>query len=196
MNTQEKLKAIARLKDPSGFALETLANSIQVMKGDKGEKGDTGETGAQGKDGARGPIGPKGDVGTKGDAGPMGLAGANGHDATVDLNAIVEEAVKALLDSKPWKDTQKNILYNKFDQRWHGGGSGSVLIADLTSQCNGVTKIFTVPSNSRSIKLESTQFPIIYRPLVDFIVSGVSLTLQAGVGAPETGQTLLFYYVA
>ena len=37
MNTQENLKAIARLKDPSGFALETLANSIQVMKGDKGD---------------------------------------------------------------------------------------------------------------------------------------------------------------
>ena len=127
---------------------------------------------------------------------PLPIQGLPGEDATVDLNAIVEEAVKALLDSKPWKDTQKNILYNKFDQRWHGGGSGSVLIADLTSQCNGVTKIFTVPSNSRSIKLESTQFPIIYRPLVDFIVSGVSLTLQAGVGAPETGQTLLFYYVA
>ena len=99
---------------------------------------------------------------------------------------------------------EKKILYNgynKGDQRWHGGGSstssgGVLLVSDLTSQCDGVTKTFTVPTFSLAIKLEGTQFPVIYRPLIDWTASGTTLTLDAGVGAPETGQTLLFYYVA
>jgi len=67
---------------------------------------------------------------------------------------------------------------------------------DLTDQCDGVTKSFTVPANNRIVGVFGTQFPIIYRPLVDWTGSGTTtLTLTDEVGAPETGQTLYILYV-
>ncbi len=79
------------------------------------------------------------------------------------------------------------------------GGGGANLSAllfaqDLSSQCDGSTKTFTIPQNRIILNLNSTQFPIIYRPIVDFTISGVSretLTLTDQVSAPQSGQTLI-----
>lgn len=74
------------------------------------------------------------------------------------------------------------------------GGAGSHGREDFTSQCNGVLKIFTLTQSYRAgtVTLLSTQFPIIYRPGVDFTESGdKQITLTSEVGAPETGQTLI-----
>ena len=67
---------------------------------------------------------------------------------------------------------------------------------DLTDQCNGILKEFTVPSNKQILGVFGTQFPVNYRPVVDWTGSGTStLTLTAEVGAPQTGQTLYIIYV-
>ena len=73
-----------------------------------------------------------------------------------------------------------------------GGRRGSVLRKySLTSQCNGVTKAFTLPIDTRDVLgVFGTQFPIQYDPSGDWTFEGRTLTLGASVGAPETGQTL------
>lgn len=75
-----------------------------------------------------------------------------------------------------------------------------VKIDDLSDELDGVTKIFTVPANKGILKamLMGTQFPTVYRPNIDYTLSGENntiLTLTNEVSAPEAGQTLLFQYV-
>lgn len=227
---EEKLKQLARLKNPNIGVLEVLLpliEKIQVMKGEKGDKPEKGvdyftekeaeifaayvkslipkpadgKPGEPGKNGDKGDKGDPGKKGDKGDRGAQGLPGPKGDKGDqgepVDMDKLLSQVLKSIMESSEWKDMEKKILYNKFDQRWHGGGGGeTVQIYDLTSQCDGVLKSFTVPAHTRAVKVEGTQFPIIYAPLTDWTTSGTTLTLGDAVGAPQTGQTLLFYYVA
>lgn len=61
----------------------------------------------------------------------------------------------------------------------------------LTSQCNGVTKAFTLPIDTVEVLgVFGSQFPVQYDPSGDWTFSGRTLTLGSSVGAPETSQTL------
>lgn len=61
----------------------------------------------------------------------------------------------------------------------------------LTSQCNGVTKVFTLPLKTMSvIGVFGSEFPVNFDAINDWTFAGHSLTLGAGVSAPATGQTL------
>ncbi len=72
---------------------------------------------------------------------------------------------------------------------------GDPKVFDLTGSCDGVTKTFTIPSNKRIIGVLGTQFPVVYRPEIDYTGSGTTtLTLTSEVGAPESGQTLIVQY--
>ena len=73
-----------------------------------------------------------------------------------------------------------------------GGRRGSVLRAvDLSSQCDGIIKAFTLPIDVRKVfGLFGTQFPVQFAPTGDWSVSGRTLTLGDSVGAPAIGQTL------
>jgi hypothetical protein len=85
-----------------------------------------------------------------------------------------------------------------FEKRLGRGTGSPTMYYDLSSQCDGSTKVFTIPANTRVIGVHGTQFPINYRPLVDWTTSGtgnVTLTLSSEVSAPETGQTLWITYV-
>ena len=76
-----------------------------------------------------------------------------------------------------------------------GGAKGRVHYYDLTSQCNGVLKTFAVPLNFGIIGVFSTQFPINYRPIIDWTAGNKTLTLTSAVSAPDTGQTLWIAYI-
>lgn len=80
-------------------------------------------------------------------------------------------------------------------KRGGGGSGGTIQVADLSAQCNGSTKVFTIPSFTTIIGLVGTDAPIVYRPIVDFTVAAITLTLGAGVNAPSQGATLLLTYV-
>ena len=76
--------------------------------------------------------------------------------------------------------------------------TGGTFVADLSAQCNGSNKIFTVPDAyvSGSLHLTGTHFPMIYRPGVDFTETGpAQITLAAGVQAPNADDTLILQYV-
>ena len=68
--------------------------------------------------------------------------------------------------------------------------------ADVSAQCDGSNKTFTVGgSHFGVIGVFSTQFPQIYRPIIDFVESRTGILLTAEVGAPQTGQTLIIQYL-
>lgn len=64
---------------------------------------------------------------------------------------------------------------------------------DLSDQCDGVNKIFTLPSFSSVLMLSNgSSFPGLYRPFVDFnVLSSTQIELTSEVSAPEAGQTLI-----
>lgn len=66
---------------------------------------------------------------------------------------------------------------------------------DLSAQCDGVNKVFTIPAFTSILHLLGTDFPIIYKPTTDFTAVGTALTIAAGVNAPSLGATLLLTYV-
>lgn len=77
-----------------------------------------------------------------------------------------------------------------------GPNANAVQFYDLSSQCNGSTTSFYVPTHRVALMLVGTQSPIIYRPTTDFTTGRNTLDLvTAQVGAPQTGQSLIFLYV-
>lgn len=107
-------------------------------------------------------------------------------DERLDKSAIkgLEEALKALSD-KIDSSRRGNA----------GGGPRLVLYADLSPQCDGIIKTYQTPTFSRLVGLRGTQFPIIYRPGIDFTLKNKSITLSDEVAAVEAGQTLILEYI-
>lgn len=77
-----------------------------------------------------------------------------------------------------------------------GGGGSTVRVDDLSSQADGSTKTFNTTFRiGLGLVLQSTQFPRAFRPTVDYTTAGTVLTLTSEVGAPATGQSLIFAYI-
>lgn len=110
------------------------------------------------------------------------------------LNTLTEKVdMKVIRGLDKWLNSIKKLVK---DKNGSGGGGDIVEYYDLTSQCNGATKTFTVPSNRKIIGVFGTQFPINLRPGIDWTGSGTNtLTLTSEVSAPETGQTLWIIYI-
>lgn len=76
-----------------------------------------------------------------------------------------------------------------------GGAKGRVHIYDASSQLNGILKTFSIPLNFGILGVFSTQFPLIFRPIIDYTVGNKSITLTSAVSAPATGQSLIIQYI-
>jgi len=78
-----------------------------------------------------------------------------------------------------------------------GGGpnANAVQSFDISSQFDGVLKVFQIPRHRVALMLISSQFPIIFRPTTDFTTANVALNLTAEVSAPTAGQTGIFLYI-
>lgn len=172
--------------------------------GKDGKPGKDGKDGAPGKQGARGPAGPRGLQGKPGKDGKDGKPGKDGKDGasfepTEDFFDQVARGLEALkgnraLDYFALRNRPGVKAYSE-GRTIHRGGGGSVTLSyDLSSQCDGNTKTFVIPTNSRVLAVFGTQFPVIYSQN-DYSYTTTSLTLGDSVGAPETGQTLTILYV-
>lgn len=110
---------------------------------------------------------------------------------------------KRLLDVSYIKGLEgfsKDGINYRFEELMHGGGgtsAGSITYSiDLSAQCNGVNKVFTVPANTNFVQLSGTDAPQIYRPTIDYTGTGTTtLTLTGQVNAPSNGATLILLYV-
>jgi hypothetical protein len=112
------------------------------------------------------------------------------------LNTLKEKIEIKVI--KGLRDELTNLRRAIKDKKGGGqiGGGGSIVEAeDLSSQCNGANKTFTVGYNIKKvISLTCSQFPIILRRNVDYTFSDKTITLTAEVSAPESGQTLDISY--
>lgn len=197
---------------------EIVAEKVQadissvIRAGLKGERGNDGQA----------IRGPKGDPGVPGkDADEVAIVktvlkkipppekgkdGRDGKDGSPDTPKQIVDKLNTQRESvkmdvvegltKEIEKLKKNLKETKRGNSARGGGGGTITYTeDLSSQCDGNTKTFTVPSHKRVLFLLATDFPRIYRPTVDFTTTGTSLTLTSEVAAPLSGATLLFCYV-
>lgn len=128
----------------------------------------------------------------------------DGRDGKDGKSVNPEEVAKIVLDIIPkpkdgrdGKDAPNiNEIIAKIPRPVSKGGGSTVIMEDLSSQCNGVLKTFsTTKKIGTPLLVASTQFPQILRPTIDYSASGTTLTLSSEVGAPETNQTLIIIYV-
>lgn len=101
---------------------------------------------------------------------------------------IDKEHIKGLVDEI--KELRSLITSNKGNTIRGGLPRRRITKADLSSQCNGVTKTFTMPVDTMEvIGVWGTQFPVIFSA-TDWSFSGRTLTLGDSLSAPETNQSL------
>lgn len=118
------------------------------------------------------------------------------EETALDIaNKLNEE--EEIIDRKVIKGLESEIkrLETMISSVPRGGGGNPrksrMRAYSLTSQCNGVTKTFTLPSKTINVAgVFGTQFPVNFDPVDDWTFNGSTLTLGNSVGAPVTGQTL------
>lgn len=79
-----------------------------------------------------------------------------------------------------------------------GGGGSSTQVYSLSSQLNGSTKSFTIPTNTAIVGVFGSSAPFVFDYTTDYTGSGTTiLTFTASVDAPSalaSGQTLVVQY--
>lgn len=120
----------------------------------------------------------------------------NEKDYSQEFNSMqsVLVAILAVL-SKERKEEIKNPPYSKHLGRGTGNPSQ---IANISSQADGSTTVFTIPANKRVQNLHYSSAPFsAWIQDTDYTVSGTSNTILTITGGPtpEAGQTLLVEYV-
>lgn len=187
---------------------------VKGNKGDKGDKGEVGKTGKEGKQGTQGKEGKKGKDGSNGSNGIDGEQGEQGEKGDKgDIKDLAPDEIRNALeilqeDERLDQSSIKGLDELKKELKEEiqavrgmkasigiGGLVNTVRYEDLTSQCDGANKTFQVPLHRKAIMLTGTQFPLIYRPVTDYITANHTLTLTSEVAAPDAGQTLIFQFI-
>lgn len=161
-----------------------------------------------GLDGRNGRDGINGMEGKQGKSGRDGKNGADGKDAVIDEEKIVTllmEKIGEKLDTMDFSKyikippgTNKQALAKWGAQHLRHGGGDILYTYDLSSQLNGVLKVFTIPVNRKVSLVISSSVPFVFRPIVDYTVTKNSITFTSGVDAASMlagGQSLLIHYV-
>ncbi len=223
-NKQEQLNKLLTLAEKGGkdaelFLLDLInelkdlvEEKIELKKGDKGDKGEVGErgnVGERGEQGFNGNDGKNGIDGIDGVDGKDGIDGRNGIDGKDGSPDTVEDIVIKLESLEGDKRLDKSAikglkeLEEKINKKsrssfsMFGNPKRSIRAYNLTSQCNGVLKTFSMPTETIDvIGVFGTQYPINFAPIDDwtFNKGSNSVILGSSVGAPQTGQTLWVLY--
>ena len=146
----------------------------------------------------------KGEKGDRGENG-IGINGVDGKNGSPDTSEQIRNKLEELknedrLDKsaiKGWEELEKRIddIKIKSNARVIAGPSANAIqVADLTSQCNGTLKTFTIPTISTPLLLVGMQSPFIYIPTTHYTVGNKTITLTGTVEAPQTGQGLFLLY--
>jgi len=121
-----------------------------------------------------------------------------------EMPTIPEDLIneKRLFDEIEVLEKRLTEKINQLPTKVTGGASRRVFIPyrdDLSSACDGVTKSFYLsraPLKTGSIMVYGTDFPVILRPDVDFVITNKTVTLTSQVPAPSSGATLIVTYFA
>lgn len=166
----------AALKDQQNgmnFIYDKVRNLKDGKPGDKGDKGDTGDS----------------IVGPQGIPGPAGSPDT-GEDIVKKINSadslIKSEAIEGL----------DNLITAGVNRVQTPAKAYKVHIKDCSAQCDGANKTFTVGGTHVGIMgVFGTQFPLIYRPVIDYTETATGFVLTSTVAAPESGQTLIAQFL-
>lgn len=128
------------------------------------------------------------------------VAAIKGLDFATIARGLEALTGKARLSYTALKDTPAKEVKPVHGQHTlhRGGGTGKqTYYYDLSDLCDGVTKAFAIPANTRVVAVSGTDAPGgVYRPLVDWTGTGTTLlTLTGQVAAPGVGATLYILYV-
>ena len=108
------------------------------------------------------------------------------------IQGLLTAILAALLKEKP---TSTPL----FKKHYLGRGTGNPLQAyDLSSELNGSTTTFTIPTNSRVVSVHSSSAPFTFRNSVDYTYTINSLIFDAAIDAPSmlaSGQSLIVLYI-
>lgn len=154
------------------------------------EKPKNGKDGMDGKDGL---VGKDGMRGREGLAGRDGKDGKDADEAKIIsiLSAKLEEMIKNI-KQPPGANQEAIAKWGPFRLR-HGGGN-IVTYADLTSQLDGVTKVFKVSGAIQTSKIVSVHYssvPYILQPVTDWTFSYPNITFTNALAA---GQNLIIIF--
>lgn len=139
---------------------------------------------------------------------PQPIQGDPGINGTEIKPEEVKEKLKELPVREAWfsvdhilgfTDKVRNLVSGLQGAKTGGmrGGGTSVRAVDLTSQCDGSNKTFSIGEPyAFIISLQGMQFPIVYRKTIDYteVAGSSTITLTDEIGAPQTGQTLHCVY--
>ena len=180
---------------------------IRLIKGDKGTKGDSiiGKTGKTGPRGDKPVAGIdyripkdgnsiKGDQGTPGVRGEIGKIGENGKPPK---HEVQNNSIRFENPDGSWGEWIHLESLLGSGKTLHRGGL-SMVVDDLYDQCDGVNQVFILSNSYEpgTVTVQSSQFPIIFRPVIDFIETGQKeITLVTSqVGPIQADQTLIITY--
>lgn len=119
------------------------------------------------------------------------------------LESIEEERDKLAIDAiSGLKEELEKLKRRKNVTIFGGGATGGgrfVKTYDLSDSLNGVLKTFALPAFWRIITVQSSSFPVAFRPTVDYTVdaNAMTITFTSEIEASTTlatGQTILVIY--
>lgn len=193
--TEEQQESLQEATDTAIALLQQRVTAIR--DGENGKDGRDGRNGKDGRDGRDGKNGRDGAKGEKGDKGEMGDIKDLSPDEVRNSLEILQGDER--LDKSAIKGLEEDFteIRKIASQRVQTPAkSYAIHPKDLTAQCDGENKTFTVGgSHFGIIGVYGTQFPLIYRPLIDYTETRTGFTLTAAVSAPETNQTLICQYL-
>lgn len=148
--------------------LSRIKNGEQGIKGEKGDQGERGERGQRGA-----PDSPQ-EIREKLMLAKIPLAAVEG------IEELKEGFTQEIKKGRVQTPAKAFHIYTK----------------DASSQCDGANKAFTVGGTHFGIVgVFGTQFPNIYRPVIDYTETKTGILLTSEVGAPESGQTLIIQFL-
>lgn len=212
---EDALTLYAILKDGIKGAAEffLLKKIHQIEDLGKGEKGDTGLTGPQGergtpgKDGVDGKsiVGPAGRDGIDGVDGinGIGLPGKDGINGSPDTPLQIADKLNSTEESveisviKGLREKLEKVVKSVSPERVQTPAKAyRVRTADCSGQCDGVNKAFSAGGTHFGIVgVFCTEFPIVYRPVIDYTETPTGILLTSQVSAPISGQTLVIQFL-
>ena len=109
-----------------------------------------------------------------------------------ELLALIKVALPTQFDISAIKGLDDELRNAKTTRVQTPAKAYRIHTADITSQCNGVNKTFSVGGTHFGIiSVSGTQFPLIYRPIIDYTETATGFQLTSAVAAPDTGQTVV-----
>jgi len=173
----ENSRLISKALNDQSDGMNFIRDKVRRIK--NGLDGKDGRNGIDGKDGV------------------SGKDGIDGNNGSPDTPEQIADKLETLPDESRLKISAIDKLREELDELKNrptgGGGSRKVVYTkriNLSSQCNGTLKEFTMPKDCIDVlAVYGTQFPITFDE-ADFTFEGNVLTLTSEVSAPATGQTL------